>query len=264
MAYRFVSGVIAAMLLAALTGCSEIEPGSGTRVTITVVGPKPTREQTAELCRYLVRRSADVLNADRARVESVRDGRVFLLLPGMRITAKQADRLLDTASIEFYYLRHVASEREPDRPWRVTVPDVERASYLFAGPGGEMIDSRREPRKVLERVVGAPDEKPILTGEHVLPTARCHSSKEGVIVYVDFDAEGAKIFHEFTKKHRGERLAVFYNGLLVSAPVIKEPVPGGKASIAGFRTLGEAQVAVAQLNAGRLPLDVRIESVEPY
>lgn len=256
--------ILMALVFAALAGCSEVEPRSGTRVTLRVLEDDAGREEIADVSRYLIRRSADVLDADRARVESVKDGRIVLLLPGVRVTRKEAARLLDTASIEFYHLKNVASEGAPDRPWRIRVPETGRASYLFAGPDAQLIDSRREPEEVLKRVVGAPAEKPILTGDHTLPTATYQTLEGGIVVYVEFDARGAKIFHEFTRDHKGELLAVFYNGVLISAPVITEPISGGRASVTGFRTLAEARSAVAKLNAGRLPLKVRIESVEPY
>ncbi len=42
--------------------------------------------------------------------------------------------------------------------------------------------------------------------------------------------EGARLFSEYTSQNVGNNFAIVLDGNVVSAPVIKNPIPGGKAS----------------------------------
>ncbi len=71
-----------------------------------------------------------------------------------------------------------------------------------------------------------------------------------------FDDEGAKLFAQITKANIGKQVAIFLDGLPISAPVVNEEITGGKAVISGNFTIDEARTLVGRLNAGALPLPV--------
>ena len=55
---------------------------------------------------------------------------------------------------------------------------------------------------------------------------------------------------------------MFYNGVLVSAPKVDEPIQGGEAFLTGFATADKARSAINEINSGKLPFAVKIKSVE--
>ena len=65
--------------------------------------------------------------------------------------------------------------------------------------------------------------------------------QQGYGVSLQFTSEGATLFGQLTQKHVGERFAIILDGKVQSAPVIKDAIWGGNASITGHFTQIEAQ-----------------------
>ena len=80
------------------------------------------------------------------------------------------------------------------------------------------------------------------------------------LISLQFDQEGAKIFEQITEKNVGKILAIYIDGLPISAPVVQEKISGGKAQITGSFTVEEAQALARNLNAGALPLPIKLIS----
>jgi len=80
------------------------------------------------------------------------------------------------------------------------------------------------------------------------------------LVLLQFNEEGAKIFEELTEKNIGKPLAIYLDGVIISAPVVQEKISGGKAQITGHFTLNEAKSLVQNLNAGALPVPITLIS----
>lgn len=79
-------------------------------------------------------------------------------------------------------------------------------------------------------------------------------------VNVQFDGEGAKIFEELTTKNVGKPLGIYLDGLPISAPVVREPIAGGSAVISGKFNVSEAKQLAERLNAGALPVPIKLIS----
>lgn len=260
---RIILALVGTALL--LAGCSDIEPQTGTRVTFKFETSKPiTRPQLAATSKYLTIRGGLLLGVRGPRVDEVSDYSITLLLPGKKVPRSEVDRLIEPYSIELYHLSNVATAGAPNRPWKMKQPSKPSGSYLFIGPDAKRIDSRKESQALLAEVVGVPRVKPVLTGRDILQTATFRPIKNGWAVLVTFTPSGTKTFYQFTKANRGEYLAVFYNGRLVSAPVIKDAIAEGQAYITGFAGEDQARAAASGINAGTLPLKVKITGVEYY
>jgi preprotein translocase subunit SecD len=83
----------------------------------------------------------------------------------------------------------------------------------------------------------------------------------GPLVVVDFSAEGDLIFEQVTERLVGYPLGIFVDDRLITAPSVSEPIAGGQAIITGL-DVDEARILVAQLNAGPMPVGVRVISAE--
>lgn len=79
-------------------------------------------------------------------------------------------------------------------------------------------------------------------------------------VSVQFDGDGAKIFEELTGRNVNKQLGIYLDGLPISAPVVREPIAGGSAVISGKFTLAEAKKLAERLNAGALPVPIKLIS----
>lgn len=80
------------------------------------------------------------------------------------------------------------------------------------------------------------------------------------IVVLEFNKEGAEIFQELTRKNIGKRLAIYIDNILISAPVVKEEISGGRARITGNFTVKEAKDLAQNLSAGALPVPISLIS----
>lgn len=79
-------------------------------------------------------------------------------------------------------------------------------------------------------------------------------------ILLQFNEEGAQIFKDLTLKNVGKPLAIYIDGFLISAPVVQEEIAGGKAQITGKFTIEEAKGLARNLNAGALPLPIKLIS----
>lgn len=82
------------------------------------------------------------------------------------------------------------------------------------------------------------------------------------IVQITFNAEGARLFEEITRNHVGDQLAIFLDGESISEPVIRQPIPGGVATISGNFTPESARELVRNLNFGALPVPIELQSTQ--
>jgi len=79
-------------------------------------------------------------------------------------------------------------------------------------------------------------------------------------VLLEFDSEGSEIFKNLTSKNVGKRLAIYIDNVLISAPVVREEISGGKAQITGRFSVDEAKELARNLNAGALPVPIELIS----
>jgi protein-export membrane protein SecD len=80
------------------------------------------------------------------------------------------------------------------------------------------------------------------------------------VVNLQFNSEGTKIFTELTKNNVNKPLAIYLDGIPISAPTVREEISSGKAQISGNFTLSEAKQLVARLNQGALPVPITLIS----
>ncbi len=77
-------------------------------------------------------------------------------------------------------------------------------------------------------------------------------------VTLDFDGEGSKLFEEITGRNIGKQVAIFLDGLVISAPTVNSKISGGKAVISGNFNIEEAKLLAQRLNAGALPVPINL------
>lgn len=77
-------------------------------------------------------------------------------------------------------------------------------------------------------------------------------------VSLSFTSEGARTFYRITSDNVGKKLAIILDNVVYSAPVIRDAIAGGRASISGGFTVIEAKQLALVLRAGALPAPLTI------
>jgi len=70
--------------------------------------------------------------------------------------------------------------------------------------------------------------------------------------------QGRDLFADVTKNNVNEVLAIFIDGMPIMSPVISTPILDGRAVISGNFTIDEAKKIAIQLNAGALPVNIKV------
>ncbi len=100
-------------------------------------------------------------------------------------------------------------------------------------------------------------------GGDVVQTATNNRSQYGqVTVNLQMTTPGAKDWAKVTKANTGSQLAIVLDNQVYSAPVIREEMNSGTASISGQFTDAEAKDLADILNAGKLPATAKIIQAE--
>ena len=98
-----------------------------------------------------------------------------------------------------------------------------------------------------------------LTGQDLKKSGLQFNQQTGEpVVSLVFNQEGQKKFAEITKNNQGKVLAIYIDGFPVTMPVINEPILNGQAMISGSFSVEQAENLAIQLNAGALPVPIKV------
>lgn len=79
-------------------------------------------------------------------------------------------------------------------------------------------------------------------------------------VSLEFNGVGKAMFKEITERNIGNIVGIFLDGQLITAPRVNEAIYDGNARITGNYDLPEAKLLAQRLNAGALPVPVKLVS----
>ena len=150
-------------------------------------------------------------------------------------------------------------QRSGDKRLVVEIPDVSDLEQAKAYLGETAELDFRKPVMKDGTEIWMPTG---LTGKDLTRANLSTNSQNGQwVVDLEFNGNGTKKFAELTKNMVGQQMAIFFNGELQSAPVIREAITGGRAQISGGENgfaYEEAKTMVDLLNAGALPVPAKI------
>ena len=170
--------------------------------------------------------------------------RIVVQLPGVQDTAKAKDILGRTATLE---LRMVEESAEG------------RAAETGTGPvplGAERFLDRSGQAVIVKKQV-------VLTGDNLTDAQPGFDSQTNEpTVNLSLDAKGTRIFKDVTRESVGKRMAIILfekgKGEVVTAPVIRTEIGGGRVQISGRMTTMEAADTSLLLRAGSLAAPMEI------
>ncbi len=125
---------------------------------------------------------------------------------------------------------------------------------LVAEPGSREPVDRLAPPPGSRSAEPLPVLRKVLLDGTAVSRAGCELEGEGRHrVMVEFSREGRREFERITATHTNRQLAVVYRGALLCAPMIREPIAGGQAAIAGSMPAEEVHALVDTLNRTGVP-----------
>jgi preprotein translocase subunit SecD len=172
--------------------------------------------------------------------------RVVVQLPGVQDTAKAKEILGRTATLEI----------------RMVDEDNMNPTALAAARSGQVpfgseyyVERSGAPLLVKRQVV--------LTGERLTDAQPGFDNQtHEPAVHLTLDATGARIFRDVTRDNVGKRMAILLiekgKGEVVTAPVIRSEIGGGRVQISGRMTTTEANDVALLLRAGALAAPMEI------
>ncbi len=81
-------------------------------------------------------------------------------------------------------------------------------------------------------------------------------------VLLTFNEEGKKMFADLTKRSVGQLIAIYLDGEPISIPRVQQEIADGNAVISGDFDVKEAKLLAQRLNAGALPVPIKLLSQE--
>lgn len=124
---------------------------------------------------------------------------------------------------------------------------------------GEMVlDEEGNPKWIEALAVDGEGEEKVLTGKYLKPNASpvLHPQTNEPEVAFEWDAEGALLFEQITKRNLHKPLGIFLDDELISAPTVQAIIKE-KGVITGLN-LEEARMLAIQLNSGSLDVPLTI------
>jgi preprotein translocase subunit SecD len=170
--------------------------------------------------------------------------RIVVQLPGVQDTAKAKDILGRTATLEVRMVDESTEARA-----------AEQGGGTVPFGSDRYLERNGQPLIVKKQV--------ILTGDNLTDAQPGFDSQtQEPVVNLSLDAKGARIFRDVTRESVGKRMAIILfekgKGEVVTAPVIRSEIAGGRVQISGRMSTVEANDTALLLRAGSLAAPMEI------
>jgi preprotein translocase subunit SecD len=212
--------------------------------TINPVAAKRVQEQAIKQNITTLHNRINELGVAEPVIQQQGLDRIVVQLPGVQDTAKAKDILGRTATLEIRMVEESAEAR---------AAELSNAPVPF---GTERYLDRNGQAVIVKKQV-------ILTGENLTDAQPGFDNQtQEAAVHLTLDAKGARIFKDVTRENVGKRMAILLfekgKGEVVTAPVIRSEIGGGRVQISGRMSTVEANDTALLLRAGSLAAPMEI------
>src|SRR5438093_4485041 len=219
---------------------------------------KPITNVMLDQAVEVIRKRVDYFGAGEPIISPVGQDRILVQIPGLDTAKIQEAReqLSRVAKLEFRLVYPDNGERLAaiDNGTEVVPPEYKIENYKHA--------AEEDEKTTVERLLVK--KKADLGGDRV-SGSNAYYGNEGWTVQLKFDSQGAKKFGQITEQYKGHRFAIVLDGIIQSAPVIRDAIYGGDAVITGHFAEKEARGLASVLeNPLQTPVSIEEErSVSP-
>ncbi|MBU2843521.1 protein translocase subunit SecD [Acidithiobacillus thiooxidans] len=215
-----------------------VQPKGIIDVTITPDAAKKMKDDALQQAIVVIRNRIDELGVSEPVIQRQGVEHIAVQLPGVQDTQRAKSIIGSTAQLEFKMVDDQAN-----------MADALKGQLP---PGTALYYGLHNSPYVLYTDT-------VLTGRYLSNASAGVDNNNGEsIINVSFNNAGTRIFGDLTSKNVGKRMAILLDNKVVTAPVIREAITGGRAQITGFANLKAASNAAIELRAGALPAPVHI------
>ncbi|MDR2685941.1 MAG: protein translocase subunit SecD [Rickettsiales bacterium] len=182
----------------------------------------------------IIRRRIDALGTKEPSIQRQGSEYILVQLPGVDNPERIKDLIGKTAKMTF----HLVNERVSD----------EQKRSRRAPAGTDFLPYMNDPGSVV-----AVYSHVEVSGESLTDSQVSYDQNNQPVVTTVFDSAGGRRFARLTTEHVEERFAIVLDGQVLSAPVIREPIVGGRGQISGGFTAAAAKDLAVLLRSGALP-----------
>ena len=229
----------------------DLKGGTSFLIKLSSEGGREIAKETLDQAVEVIRKRVDQYGVGEPVISPAGTDRILVQIPGLDAEKIQEARqqLSRVAKLEFRLVYPDNGQRLQgiDAGNEVIPPEYKIETYtLHAEPGKKAEEERLLVKK-----------KADLGGDRVTES-NAYYGNEGWTVQLKFDSEGAKQFGTITEKFKGYRFAIVLDGVIQSAPTIRDAIYGGDAVITGRFTEQEAR-GLASVLENPLQTPVSIE-----
>ena len=187
----------------------------------------------------IVRRRIDALGTKEPSIQSQGGKYILIQLPGVDNPEHIKDLIGQTAKMTFHLVNENVTQ--------------EQIASGHAPTGTQFLPYMENPQQVVPVY-----SRVEVSGESLKDSQADFDQNNMPVVTTAFDATGARKFARLTTEHVNERFAIVLDGKVLSAPTIREPIPGGRGQISGGFTLQGAKDLAVLLRSGALPAPLQV------
>ena len=187
----------------------------------------------------IVRRRIDALGTKEPSIQSQGGKYILIQLPGVDNPEHIKELIGQTAKMTFHLVNENVSP--------------EQIASGRAPSGTDLLPYMDMPGQVVPVY-----SRVEVSGESLKDSQADFDQNNMPVVTTVFDASGARKFAKLTTEHVNERFAIVLDGKVLSAPNIREPIPGGRGQISGGFTLQGAKDLAVLLRSGALPAPLTV------
>ncbi|EAU54156.1 protein translocase subunit SecD [Mariprofundus ferrooxydans] len=206
-----------------------------------------TRKFAVDQAIEVIRGRIDALGTTEPVIVKQGDHRILVQIPGYEDSARAKQLIGRTAELQF---KLVDEKGDLEKAMAGSIPPGDIIMYGPAkrGANGQL---NRQPYLLKKHTE--------LSGSEIADARVSIDSRfNEYAVTLKFNSKGSHRFDKLTAAHVGERFAIILEGVVNSAPVIRERISGGSAQITGSFTPAEAHDLAIILRAGALPAPVQV------
>ena len=223
----------------------EIDAGSESRLVANLKPEAQKRIQDGAVQQNItiLRNRVNELGVAEPIVQQQGADRVVVQLPGVQDTARAKDILGRTASLEIRMVDEDSTAQQQALSGQIPLGD------------DLLVDRSGQPVLVKRQVV--------LTGDRINDAQPGFDGRSNEpAVHVNLDGTGARIFKEVTRDNVGKRMAIVLvekgKAEVITAPVIREEIGGGRVQISGRMSTRESNDIALLMRAGALAAPMEI------
>ncbi|AKK20467.1 protein translocase subunit SecD [Candidatus Liberibacter africanus] len=189
----------------------------------------PAIKQSMEI----IRQRIDQIGINEPTIQRLSSNRILIQLPGEQNSSRLRQLLGTTAKMSFHKV----------------LPNDRNKGFVL---GASLLKDNDGNQYLVE-------DKVEISGTHLNgATANFDRGTHNPVIDISFDDIGARRFFEMTRDNVGKVVAIVLDGRVLTAPVVNQAIPNGRAQISGKFTIETAGILAAMLRAGSLPVKLNI------